>query len=158
MKELFSLLFRGRFRALFIEPTHNGVIRFFRYAFVGGIATVVDWVLLWACELGLRQILPPDAHAFSKYPAAVVGFGAGLMVNFWLTRAFVFNGMHSRAHSRAGEFGGHLIVGVIGLVLTELLLLLGDVAGLHFMLAKIAATAVVFFWNYIARKCFVYKK
>ena len=38
MKEFFDLLKKGRFRAIFLDPTDNGFLQFFRYLFVGGYA------------------------------------------------------------------------------------------------------------------------
>ena len=47
---------------------------------------------------------------------------------------------------------------MIGLLLTELFLWFGDLLSVHFMLSKVVATVIVFFWNYLARKFIVYKK
>lgn len=159
MKEFFSLLFHGRMKALFLEPTTNSFIQFFRYLFVGGLATVVDWVLLFGFEKLIASLTDSaPVQTAAKYIAAVIGFAAGLLVNFLLTRAFVFNSQTARAGNTAGEFAGHLIVGVIGLLLTELFLWFGDLLSVHFMLSKVVATVIVFFWNYLARKFIVYKK
>ena len=43
MKEFFSILFSFNFKKIFYEPTRNALLQFFRYAFVGGWATVADW-------------------------------------------------------------------------------------------------------------------
>ena len=159
MKEFFSLLFHGRMKALFLEPTKNSFIQFFRYLFVGGLATVVDWVLLFGFEKLIVSLTDSAAvPTAAKYIAAFIGFAAGLLVNFLLTRAFVFNSQTARAGNTAGEFAGHLIVGVIGLLLTELFLWFGDLLSVHFMLSKVVATVIVFFWNSRARKFIVYKK
>lgn len=159
IKEIFSLIRRGKWRELFLEPTLNGGIQFFRYAFVGAVATIVDWVLLFLFENLLRTVVAGNAlDLVAKYIAAAIGFIGGLLVNYFLTRTFVFNSQASRANSKFGEFMGHCTVGVIGLLLTELILLGGDIISLHYMVSKIIATGIVFFWNYLARKFFVYKK
>ena len=44
MKELFQLAIKLDFNGLFFKPTENGLIKFFRNAFVGGIAFVVDYM------------------------------------------------------------------------------------------------------------------
>ena len=41
MKELFMLIKRLDFKGLFFSKTDNAFIQFFRYCFVGGIATLV---------------------------------------------------------------------------------------------------------------------
>jgi putative flippase GtrA len=159
MKEFFSLLSHGRMRALLLEPTQNNVIQFVRYMLVGGLATVADWVLLFGFEYLIVTLSDSTwVQTAAKYIAAVIGFTAGLVINFLLTRAFVFNGQEARAGNTAGEFAGHLVVGVIGLLLTEMFLWFGDLLSIHFMLAKVVATVIVFFWNYLARKFIVYKK
>ncbi|MBQ4563015.1 MAG: GtrA family protein [Lachnospiraceae bacterium] len=158
IKDIWNLVRRGKWRELFLTPTTNGGIQFFRYVFVGGIATVVDWGLLYVFEHLLRAMIPGDMMmTASKYIAAAIGFGGGLFVNYFLSRAFVFNAQSSRAKSRTAEFLGHALVGVIGLGLTELLIFLGSLLSVHYMIAKVAATVIVFFWNYLARKFFVYR-
>lgn len=47
MKEFLELLKRFDWEGLFITPTKNVFLQFFRYVFVGGIATVVDWGILF---------------------------------------------------------------------------------------------------------------
>ena len=50
MRELFSLLRRMDMQGLFRRPTTNAMVQFFRYAFVGGFAAVVDWGVVWLVE------------------------------------------------------------------------------------------------------------
>ena len=50
MKELFSLIFKLDFKELFLNKTENIIIQFFRYCFVGGIATVVEGGALWIIQ------------------------------------------------------------------------------------------------------------
>ena len=51
-----------------------------------------------------------------------------------------------------------LAISLIGLVLTEGLLFVGtDFLSMDFRMSKIAASIIVLFWNYIARKVFVYR-
>ena len=147
IKEIWDLVRHGKWRALFLEPTKSG-----------GIATVVDWGLLYGFEHFLRILFTGDMMmTASKYIAAAIGFGGGLLVNYFLSRAFVFSAQDSRANNRMGEFLGHALVGVIGLGLTELLIFLGELMSVHYMIAKVAATVIVFFWNYLARKFWVYR-
>ena len=59
----------------------------------------------------------------------------------------------------ASEVVSVLIISLIGLTLTEGLLFIGtDLLNLDFRLSKIAASIIVLFWNYFARKLFVYNK
>ena len=148
MKELFDDLTHLRWRALFVEPTVNPALQFFRYAFVGGFAAIVDWAALYLLTLlGLHYMV-----------SAVFAFIAGLLVNYALSKRIVFNAEKPRV-GKAAEFAGYAITGGVGLGLTELILyLLTEKAGLHFIVSKIIATAVVLVWNYLSRKLLLYGK
>ena len=158
MKELFTLLKKGKFKEIFILPTSNAFLEFFRYLFVGGIATVVDWCLSFGGEWAMRQSL--ELHPQWIYIlATTLGFFGGLLTNFLLSRAFVFAAKQARAKTGIGEFLGHFTVGAIGLFLSYLIVWAGTSFVLkdHYVASRITATVVVFFWNYLARRFFVYK-
>ena len=159
MKEFFTLLKKGQFKEVFFLPTDNAFLEFFRYLFVGGVATVVDWCLSFGCEWSMSASL--SIHPQQIYLlATTAGFFGGLLTNFLLSRAFVFAAKQARAKTGLGEFLGHLAVGAIGLLLSYLIVWVGTSFVLkdHYAAARITATVVVFFWNYLARKFFVYKK
>ena len=146
MRELLEDVVHLRWRALFAEPTVNPALQFFRYAFVGGFAAIVDWAVLYLLtKLGLHYMV-----------SAVFAFIAGLLVNFALSKRIVFSAEKPRV-GKTAEFAGYAVTGVIGLGLTELILfLLTEKAGLHFIVSKIIATALVLVWNYLSRKLFLY--
>ena len=159
MKEFFELLKKGRFRAIFLAPTDNGFLQFFRYLFVGGIATVVDWCLSFGAEWLVSSTTA--IHEQLVYIiATTVGFAGGLITNFLLSRAFVFGTKEARAKTKGGEFFGHFAVGAIGLAMSYLIVWVGTSFILkgHYPVFRIIATVIVFIWNYLARKFFVYKK
>ncbi|MBQ7876718.1 MAG: GtrA family protein [Clostridia bacterium] len=148
MKEFFSILFSFNLIKIFCEPTENGLLQFFRYGFVGAWATVADWgVLFFLTEgAGVHYLI-----------SGVVAFVMGLTVNFLLSKKFVFSGEKTQ-HSSSTEFLVYAIIGIIGLVLTEIIMfVLTDVLNWYFMIPKIIATAVVFVWNFVARKMVLYR-
>ena len=147
MKEFWKLLIHFKLKELFFAPTTNAVIQFFRYAFVGGIAAVVDWAVLFVLtKLGMHYLL-----------STVFAFITGLAVNFLLSKKLVFNAEQARV-GRTAEFAVYAIIGVVGLGLTEAIMyLLTDRIGLYFMLSKIIATLIVLVWNYAARKLTLYR-
>lgn len=159
MKEFFALLKKGRFKEIFLSPTENGFLQFFRYLFVGGIATVVDWCLSFGAE-GILSSVTVLHQQLVYIIATTVGFAGGLTTNFLLSRAFVFGAKEARAKTRAGEFMGHFAVGAIGLGMSYLIVWVGTSFILkgNYPVFRITATVVVFVWNYLARKFFVYKK
>lgn len=124
------------------DPTDKVFIQLFRYFFVGGTAFVVDFGLLWALTrcCGMHYLL-----------SAAISFAAGLTVNYALSVCWVFNDHVLR--SRVAEFAAFVLIGIIGLGLNEAILW-GATAlmELHYLIAKILSAAVVFFWNFLARK------
>lgn len=153
MKELFQLLFGLKFRALFFEPTENGFIKFFRYCFVGGIAFVVDYgaFSVTCLLLGKSDIITAAA--------TTAGFICGLIVNFLLSKKFVFTEDPKRG-SVKGEFLGYAIIGVIGWGLNVLLMLVCTswVFSINRYIAKIVVALIVLVYNYAARKIILYSK
>lgn len=148
MSELISLMIKLDWKGLFLKPTDNGLLQFFRYAFVGGIASVVDWGVLWGVEkIGVYYLL-----------AAVVSFFAGLLTNFLLSKKLVFHGETARVNSFV-EFLAYGAIGAVGLLLTLLIMfVLTEWAKFYFMVSKIIATVLVLMWNFFARKVLIYKK
>ena len=82
MKELFSLLFTFKFKQLFFEPTTNNVIQFFRYCFVGGIATVVEGASLWL----IQHFIFSDSNTVFVYLSQAIAFVLGTVTNFFRYR------------------------------------------------------------------------
>ncbi len=147
MKEILQLIKKFDLKALLILPTENELLQFLRYVFVGGIATVIDWGVLYALtEIGLYYIL-----------SAIVAFLAGLTVNFAMSKVLVFKANEAKVGAVL-EFVGYAVVGVIGLGLTVVIMyLLTDCLHWHYMLSKIVSTVLVLFWNYVGRKKLLYK-
>ncbi len=149
MKEFWILVKKLDWKGLFLIPTKNGFLQFFRYVFVGGIATVADWGLLFALtDLGHVHYLV----------SAIIAFVAGLIVNFCLSKLLVFKANEAKVNTVI-EFVSYAIIGVIGLGITELIMLLFTHGfEVHYMISKAIATIVVLAWNYLARKQVIYRK
>ena len=147
MSELIQLFFKGKWRQLFLAPTNNGWIQLFRYGFVGGGAFVVDFFTYCLLEwVGIHYLL-----------AAIGAFIVGFAFNFTVSRILIFCADGKQKVSR-GEVISVLVISCIGLALTEFLLF----AGVHWLnmdyrISKIVASILVLFWNYVARKVFVYR-
>ncbi len=149
MRELFKYLLNFNFAALFKDKTHNGYIQFFRYIFVGGIATVVDWTVL-----ELLFVLHHDGLYFST----AIGFLCGLTVNFLLSKFFVFKGTPSNKHV-AWDVFVYIATGVVGLGFTELIMwLVSEHWHTHHIFAKAIATVLVLLWNFGSKKLILYRK
>lgn len=146
MKHLLSLLKSRDWHGLFVAPSDNLLVQLFRYAFVGGIAFVVDAGSLWGMT----------AAGLNEYLATAIAFLLGLITNFVLSKRLVF----SKENARVGgvlEFIAYGLIGIVGLGLTELLVFLGfDLLHLHILLVKTVAAALVLIWNFAARKLLLY--
>ncbi|MBQ9673161.1 MAG: GtrA family protein [Ruminococcus sp.] len=148
MKEFFELLKKFDLKGIFITPTKNGFLQFFRYVFVGGIATVVDWGVLF---------LSTDFFHIYHMVSTIIAFIAGLITNFLLSKLIVFKANEARVNA-AMEFVSYTVIGVIGLVITEIIMFLfTNCWSLYYMLSKVIATIIVLVWNYTARKLIIYK-
>lgn len=135
-------------KQLVSEPTNDPVIQFVRYVFVGGCSFLVDAGVLWLItRTGLHYLI-----------AAIFGFVAGLLCNYFLSKLFVFQKEAARVTPFV-EFLAYAIIGLIGLALTEaLLFFFTDIVHLYFMISKVISAAIVLIWNFLARKLLLYRK
>lgn len=148
LKKFFELLGKGDLKGLFIEPTEDGFLQFFRYIFVGGASFVTDYVLLHIItELGVYYLV-----------SGVISFIAGLWVNFALSKLLVFS-KKTGGKERAKEFTVFAIVAVFGLVITEALMWFFTEKLLwYYMISKAVAAVIVLFWNFFMKKILLYRK
>ena len=154
MKELFLLINRLDLKGLFFSKTDNAFIQFFRYCFVGGIATLVEGGALWI----IQHFIFKEADGFYVYIAQGIAFVLGLITNFILSKLFVFQEKSEKTNA-AGEFLTYAVVGVVGLGIKELLLWLFHIQiGWHYMLVWVVSTIIVLIWNYAGRRLLLYRK
>lgn len=133
------------FKAFIKANPDNTYIQFLRYIVVGGISFVADAGTLWILEHWLDYLI-----------AAAVAFIVGLIVNFVLSKLFVFQ---SKKNNSVLEFAVYAVIGVVGLGLTELLMyVFTDKMGLYFIISKIITAAIVLVWNFVARKVILYRR
>ena len=148
LAEVFSLLRTGNWQALFYGATTNGWIQLFRYGFVGGGAFIVDF--------GTYCLL--EWKGFHYLTAGVLSFVVGFAFNFLVSRWLIFCATAS-AKIEVRELVSVLVISLIGLLLTEGLLFVGrDLLQFDSRVSKIVASIIALFWNYVARKIFVYNK
>lgn len=132
---------------IFVRSTDNTLIQFFRYLFVGGLAFVVDFGLLYVLTefCGLHYLL-----------SATISFTAGLMINYLISMVWIFQ---SSGYNKLVEFLTFAAIGIVGLLLTNLLMwVFTDHVGVHYMISKMLTTAIVLSWNFFARKYILFSK
>lgn len=140
MRDFIHKLFAGKASGL--------AMQLFRYFFVGGAAFVVDYASLW---------LLTEVFGLHYLYSAAIAFILGLICNYVLSTAWVFD--NNRLKNRWAEFAVFALIGVIGLGLNELIMYAGTgLLHLHYMLSKLVSTAIVFFWNFFARKFILFNK
>ena len=101
----------------------------------------MDYSLLFA--------LTEFAGIYYLYSSAI-SFTITVIFNYWLCVIYVFKGAKKQTTRQAIIF---FSTGVIGLGINQLCMwLFVTVAGVHYMLAKIGATAIVTIWNYITKR------
>ncbi len=150
MKELFQLLFKFDFKALFFTPTENGFIKFFRYCFVGGIAFVVDYLACAAVFAALGK------GTISTVVGTTAGFVCGLITNFLLSKKFVFT--ENAKTGKKSEFLWYTVIGIIGWGLSVLLMMVCTdwLFSMNQYIAKIIVALIVLVYNFLARKILLY--
>lgn len=116
--------------------------QFLSYVGVGGVAFAVDFGVLFLLTsiVGLHYLL-----------SATIAFLLGLVVNYLLCLAWVFN--FRRMENWLHEFTMFGAIGLAGLVLNNLLLFfLTEFAGLYYLLSKIIAAAFILIFNFSLRR------
>jgi len=117
-----------------------------RYFFVGGVAFVVDFSLLFllTSKVGIHYLV-----------SAAISFIFGLIINYFLSRVWVFN--KAIIKNRLMEFGLVILISIVGLLLNELFIwFFTDKINIYYLLSKIIAAGIIFWWNFFARKFILY--
>ena len=119
---------------------------FLLYLIVGGIATVTEWIFFFVL----------DKISFHYTLATVIAYVISTLVNWFAGRVLVFKASKQPFLKEILEI---YAASIIGLLLNLLIMWIAiDVLTFNEMISKIAATAIVFFYNFLVRKLLIYKK
>ena len=136
----------GWLATLLFHKTNSGIVQFFRYGIVGGLAFCADFGTLY----GLT-----DGAGVHYLLSAAAGFLVGLTLNYSLSVRWVFS--QRKIANKAGEFALFAVIGIAGLGLNELIMwVLTDLMAVYYLGSKIVTTGVVYLWNFFARKLLVF--
>lgn len=119
-----------------------------RYFLVGGAAASIDFAIfaVFAYFLGLPW-----------FPVAAGGFIVATTVNYELSIRHVFSS--EIRFSRKYEVLLVFFVSMVGLAINQAALwIFIEVLAWNLLLAKVMATAIVFFWNFVLRHSFIFKE
>lgn len=121
--------------------------QFAKFVLLGAVSTLADYSLFM-----LLLALNVD-----YVPSIVLGYSLGLAVNFAAGRKYIFTGGRKleRTHS---EFVAVAVIALFGLLINIAVvkLLSFGVWRADPLHARVVAIGAAFFWNYAARKLFVY--
>ncbi len=118
-----------------------------KFLFLGVLSTLIDYILYSsAILLGINYVF-----------AIILGYSAGLLANYIIGRNFIFTSGH-KLKSAKHEFVAVVIIAVFGALFTIVIVKTLSYSIFHMdpLLSRPIAIIIVFFWNYLARKVFVY--
>lgn len=134
---------------------NKNIRQFLSYAVVGLVATLVEWGLFWLLTFPL---------SLDQNLAFTIAFIISTFVNLVLGKKMTFKNaeiIHASSNKKlnlAKETFLIYLVAVIGYVLNLALLNIFTAAlMMNKMPAKMLATVIVFFWNYLARRLGIYR-
>ncbi len=117
-------------------------LQFIKYFGAALVGYVVDFGTLIICKeiFGLHYLI-----------SATAGFILGLVVVYVLSNKYVFG--ESKLQSKRQELLLFAVIGLVGLVILNILMwALTSGAGINYLVSKIAATVIVYIWNFFARR------
>lgn len=143
----------------------------FRFLLVGGLATVVDYLV---ANLFYALLLPPVliGQTWALIISTALGFCVGLIINWFLSLLFVFKAIRDKKQASSKKsFILYCIISVIGLAVSILGMQLVKIipafslfgvptflgSPWKWWMMKCIMTLIVLIWNYLGRKIFVFK-
>ena len=116
-----------------------------KFAYVGIVSTITDYIV-YALLLYFQT---------PYYFAIVVGYSAGVVVNFFLTRRYVFTKC-CRFTSVYKEFLAVSIVSIVAIALNIAIVGILYNYGANYYIGRVVAIVLIFFFNYFTRKRYIY--
>jgi len=118
-----------------------------KFLLLGILSTTIDYILYSsAILLGVNYVI-----------AIILGYSAGLFANYIIGRNFIFTSGH-KLKSTKHEFVAVVVIAICGALFTIAIVKILSYSFFHMdpLLSRPIAIGIVFFWNYLTRKVFVY--
>ena len=123
----------------------NNIKDLFLYLIVGVIATVTEWIIFY---IGVKVFL------LHYTVATVIAYIISTFINWLAGRLLVFK---QSSKSLLNELVSIYLSSIIGLGLNILIMFVCvDVIHISDMISKVIATGIVFFFNFLVRKLYIY--
>lgn len=134
------------------------ITQFLKFGIVGGLSFVIDYGIM---------VLLKEVFGVYYLAAAFISFSVSVIFNYVCSMRYVFVSREDISKKR--EFITFVILSVIGLGINELVMwitvdklpvdqILSIDKDKVYLVAKLVATVVVTFWNFVTRKIFLEKK
>lgn len=121
------------------------IAQFMKFGVVGVIAFCIDYGLL---------IVLTELFGANYLVSATISFTVSVIFNYCASMRYVFT--HKEGMSRRREFIIFVVLSVIGLLINNGCMWAGvELLGVHYLITKIFATAIVMVWNFVTRKIFL---
>ena len=119
-----------------------------KFGFVGFLCFFIDWGIM---------VFLTEVFGINPLISSTISFTVSVTVNYILSVTFVFE--TDKNANKGSQFVIFVLLSIVGLGVNELCMWLGtDLLGIHYMITKVGATAVVMVYNFITRKIFIEKK
>ena len=129
----------------FKTKTRKLVIQIFKFAIVGGVATIIDFVFLYL----FRE--------FCHFPVLVsntLSFCISVIYNYIASVKWVFD--VNKEKDARNQFVIFIVFSVLGLLLNNAIMWITvDFLSIYYLLAKVVATVIVMIFNFVTRKMFL---
>ncbi len=113
----------------------------FRFCIVGGLSFLLDFSLLYVFT---------EYAGINYLYSSALSFTISLLFNYWLCVTFVFTFSGKQTTKQVILFMGSSIA---GLALNQLCMwIFVEQMGIYYMIAKVLATIIVTFWNYVVKR------
>lgn len=119
-----------------------------KFGFVGFLCFFIDYGIM---------VFLTEVFDINYLMSSGISYSISTVVNYILSVTIVFE--TDKKKNRFKEFVVFVVLSLIGLGVNEVCMKIGvEWIGLHYMIVKIGATAVVMVYNFITRKIFIEKK
>ncbi len=119
-----------------------------KFGFVGFLCFFIDWGIM---------VFLTEVFGINPLISSTISLTVSVTVNYILSVTFVFE--TDKNANKGSQFVIFVLLSIVGLGVNELCMWLGtDLLGIHYMITKVGATAVVMVYNFITRKIFIEKK
>lgn len=92
--------------------------------------------------------------SFSASTSSAAGYTLSTLFNYWANSRYAFGGGYSHRRS----LPRFLLVAIIGLGINQIVLLIGIYFSLPILIAQLAATSFVVFWNYFVNAVWTFAR